>query len=96
MQVVHAAYFLRFMTDPALALSVRDSPHVLEDPGSRPRLSGAARRRRLRPESRGRAIRRSASAWNRRRRCGCRPGRSRTPPGPQRTVDTYVRLIREL
>jgi AcrR family transcriptional regulator len=30
-QVVHAAYFVRFLTDPALALSVRDSPHALED-----------------------------------------------------------------
>jgi AcrR family transcriptional regulator len=30
-QVVHAAYFMRFLTDPALARSVQDSPHTLED-----------------------------------------------------------------
>jgi hypothetical protein len=30
MQVVYAAYFVRFLTEPALASSVRDSPHALE------------------------------------------------------------------
>jgi AcrR family transcriptional regulator len=29
-QVVHAAYFMRFLTDPGLARSVRDSPEALE------------------------------------------------------------------
>lgn len=28
---MYAAYFMRFLTDPALARSVRDSPHALED-----------------------------------------------------------------
>ncbi|WP_089295748.1 TetR/AcrR family transcriptional regulator [Actinoplanes regularis] len=30
-QVVHAAYFVRFLTDPGLAASVRDSPPALEE-----------------------------------------------------------------
>jgi len=30
-QVVHVAYFVRFLADPALAASVRDAPHSLEE-----------------------------------------------------------------
>ncbi|BCB81170.1 TetR/AcrR family transcriptional regulator [Phytohabitans flavus] len=30
-QIVHAAYFIRFLTDPAMATPVRDSPHALEE-----------------------------------------------------------------
>lgn len=29
--LVHAAYFVRFLTDPALGRSVQDAPHALED-----------------------------------------------------------------